>query len=255
MSSSACSRSSISKHRGAEMSSRLMPPNPGAIALTAATISSGSRRVQADRERVDAGELLEEHRLALHHRHGRTRADVAQSEHGRAVGHDGDRVALDRVLKGLVGILLDGRADPGDARRVGHREVVAGLQRALVVLLDLAAHVKHERPVGGVEHARARDCVDRVGEARPVAGVAGVDRDVAHVWVSSTATRSTAPIVPPASPIAEATLPSMPGTWSISTRRVRLYWALGVLVIPGAILWAAWLLIRAKPPAARDRLR
>ena len=38
-------------------------------------------------------------------------------------------------------------------------------------------------------------------------------------------TRSTEPIVPPASPIALATLPSMPGRWSISTRIVREYWA------------------------------
>ncbi len=36
------SRSSISKQRGAEMSSRLIPPNTGAIAFTIATISSTS---------------------------------------------------------------------------------------------------------------------------------------------------------------------------------------------------------------------
>ena len=42
MSSSRRSRSSISKQRGAEMSSRLIPPKTGAIAFTAATISSGS---------------------------------------------------------------------------------------------------------------------------------------------------------------------------------------------------------------------
>ena len=42
MSSSARRRSSISKQRGAEMSSRLIPPKPGAIAFTIATISSGS---------------------------------------------------------------------------------------------------------------------------------------------------------------------------------------------------------------------
>ena len=42
MSSSSRSRCSISKHRGAEMSSRLMPAKTGAIALTAATISSVS---------------------------------------------------------------------------------------------------------------------------------------------------------------------------------------------------------------------
>src|ERR1051326_4756958 len=34
MSSAFCSRSSISKQRGAEMSSRLMPPKQGEIALT-----------------------------------------------------------------------------------------------------------------------------------------------------------------------------------------------------------------------------
>ena len=42
MSSSARSRRSISKQRGAAMSSRLMPPNVGATALTKATISSTS---------------------------------------------------------------------------------------------------------------------------------------------------------------------------------------------------------------------
>ena len=42
MSRASVSRCSTSKHRGAEMSSRLMAPNDGAIALTAATIPSGS---------------------------------------------------------------------------------------------------------------------------------------------------------------------------------------------------------------------
>ncbi len=42
MSSCSLSRSSISKQRGAEMSSRLMPPKAGAISLTVRTISSAS---------------------------------------------------------------------------------------------------------------------------------------------------------------------------------------------------------------------
>ena len=42
MSSSSISRRSISKQRGEAMSSRLMPPKLGAIALTIATISSTS---------------------------------------------------------------------------------------------------------------------------------------------------------------------------------------------------------------------
>src|SRR4051795_10967363 len=58
------------------------------------------------------------------------------------------------------------------------------------------------------------------------------------VWWSSTLTRSTEPIVPPASPIALATSPSIPGLCSISTRMVREYWADGVaatqLTLPAA---------------------
>ena len=116
MSSAAFSRSSISKQRGAEMSSRLIPPNPGAIALHHGDDLVRIAGVEADRERVDAGELLEQHRLALHHRHRRARADVAEPEHRGAVGDDRDGVALDRVLEGLVGILVDRAADPRDAR-------------------------------------------------------------------------------------------------------------------------------------------
>ena len=43
MSSATLSRSSTSKQRGAEMSSRLMPPKAGAMAVTVRTISPGSR--------------------------------------------------------------------------------------------------------------------------------------------------------------------------------------------------------------------
>ena len=53
-------------------------------------------RVEADRKRVNIGKLLEEHRLAFHHRKRAERPDIAQAEHRRAVGDDRDRVALDR---------------------------------------------------------------------------------------------------------------------------------------------------------------
>ena len=56
---------------------------------------------EADREGVDAGELLEQQRLALHDRHGGLGADVAEAEHRGAVGDDGDGVLLDRELVGL----------------------------------------------------------------------------------------------------------------------------------------------------------
>ena len=62
------------------MSSRLMPPKIGAMRTTVSTISSALVHVEADREAVDAGELLEQQRLALHHRQGAERADVAAED-------------------------------------------------------------------------------------------------------------------------------------------------------------------------------
>ena len=80
-------------------------------------------------EDVEVGELLEEVRLALHHRLAGERADVAEAEHGGAVGDDGDEVALRRVLVGVVGIGLDLEAGLGDAGRVGEREVALVVER------------------------------------------------------------------------------------------------------------------------------
>ena len=184
----------------------------------------GVLRVQADREGVDAGELLEQHRLALHHRHRRARADVAQAEHRGAVGHDRDRVALDRVLERLVGVVGD-RAGirarrPACRPSTGRRGSSAGSCSGSRSCPRRAAG-----RCGRWCRARARPAPRRrrpvsrgQSDASPVSTV--MSRIVCSRW---TCTRSTAPIVPPASPIALATRPSIPGRCSISTRRVRLY--------------------------------
>jgi hypothetical protein len=78
-----------------------------------------------------------------------------------------------------------------------------------------------KRAVGGVDDVGAVDRVDRRDDLRAVLVAGGVDRDVAQRVAAVEATRSTEPIVPPTSPIALATFPSMPGRWSISTRIVR----------------------------------
>ena len=82
--------------------------------------------------------------------------------------------------KALVGVFGDREADARYARRVGHREVVARLQRVLVVLLDLAAHVQQERAVGRVDHLRAVDRFDRGDDLLPVVAAGGVHDDVAQ---------------------------------------------------------------------------
>ena len=97
---------------------------------------------QADRPGVDAGESLEQCGLALHHGERGMRAEVAEPEHGRAVGDDRDGVALDREAAHVIGPLDDGPAHPRDAGGVGHRKVVAGAQRHLRLDLDLAAEME-----------------------------------------------------------------------------------------------------------------
>ena len=79
--------------------------------------------VQLDIEHVDIGEALEEDRLAFHHRLAGQRADIAQAEHGGAVGDHADQVALGGVFVGEAGVALDFQAGNGDARRVGQAEI------------------------------------------------------------------------------------------------------------------------------------
>ena len=80
-------------------------------------------------EHVDAGEFLEQDGLALHHRLGRERADVAEAEHGGAVGDDGDEILPDGVIGGAGRIGGDGEAGRGDAGRIGQRQIALVAER------------------------------------------------------------------------------------------------------------------------------
>ncbi len=76
-------------------------------------------RREADRPGIDAAELLEQHRLALHHGHRRLGADVSESEHRGPICDHGDRVLLGnrRGSTPCLRVLGDGRvqtrATPG----------------------------------------------------------------------------------------------------------------------------------------------
>ena len=146
------SRSSAAR----EMSSRLMPPKPGAIALTVATISSGSLvSRQIGNASTPANSL---NSIALPSITGIAASGPMSPRPSTAV----PSVTTATVLRLIVywkalsrssWIAMQTRATPG---RVGHREVVAGLQRVLVALLDLAAEVHAERAVGDVDDRRRR---------------------------------------------------------------------------------------------------
>ena len=183
MSSSSRSRASISKQRGAEMSSRLMPSKSRGDRLADRDDLVGILRGEADRPRIDAAELLEEHGFPFHHRHCRLRPDVAEAEHRRPVRHDRDGVLLDGEVPRGRRIVRDGLRDAGDAWRVGHREVVAGLERDLRLHLDLATEVHEERPVGDAQDLDAVERSDGVGDAVEVCLVRGRDRDVSDLVV------------------------------------------------------------------------
>jgi len=58
-------------------------------------------------EHVDVGKLLEQACLAFHHRLARQRTDVAQTQNGRAVGHDRHQIAARGQRVGLRGIGRD----------------------------------------------------------------------------------------------------------------------------------------------------
>src|SRR5690606_23127963 len=79
--------------------------------------------VDLDVEDVQAGELLEQHRLAFHDRLGGQRADVAQAQHRRAVGDHAHQVAARGGAHGVDRIADDLFAGRGHARRVGQRQV------------------------------------------------------------------------------------------------------------------------------------
>ena len=70
-----------------------------------------------DVEHVDAGEFLEQHRLAFHHRLGGQRADIAEAEHGGAVGDHGDQIGADgqrAASAGSLAIAMQAAATPGE---------------------------------------------------------------------------------------------------------------------------------------------
>ncbi len=94
--------------------------------------------IDFDVEHIDTGKLLEQHALAFHHRLAGQRADVAQAQHGGAVGDHGHQVATGGELAGLLRVGQDGFAGVGHARRIGQRQVALGQHRLGRRDLDLA---------------------------------------------------------------------------------------------------------------------
>ena len=145
---------------------------------------------------------------------------MSPSQHGRAVGDHGDGVLLDRVLERLVRIGGDLVADARDARRVGHREVVARLERHLQAGVDLSAPVQLERAVGDLDQLDAVELLDDTDHLVPVRLVRAVDRDLAQGALLGLDEDVDCADLAARLPIADVSRPSDPGRRSSSTRRM-----------------------------------
>ena len=86
----------------------------------------GTVGVDADGEGIHPAELLEQHSLAFHDRQAGLRADVAQAQHGSAVGDNGHHVAFEGVLVHVLRVCLDLAAGLGHAGGVSGGQVIAG---------------------------------------------------------------------------------------------------------------------------------
>ena len=158
-----------------------MPPKVGAAAVTKATISSTSVVSMQSGKASTFANSLNSSALPSITGIAASGPDVAEPEHRRAVGDDGDRVALDGQRPRALRLGGDRAADAGDPRRVGHREVVARLDRDGPVDLDLAAEVHQEGAVGDALDADVGDGADRLDHALAVLGVDAGDGDVADL--------------------------------------------------------------------------
>ena len=93
----------------------------------------------AERERVHSAEFLEQTALAFHNGHACESADVAETEHGGAVGDDCNEVAAAGEFVGKLRILCDLKAGLCNAGSVRKGEILAGVDGSAGDDLQLSA--------------------------------------------------------------------------------------------------------------------
>src|SRR5687768_16423761 len=134
------------------MSSRLMPPNPGARYFTVSTILSVSLVARQSGNASTLANSLKS--IALPSMTGSAASGPISPRPRTAVPSvtTATMLPFDGEVPDGIRVVSDRLADPGDTRRVGHREVVARPQRRLRRHFDLAAEVER----GTCDPTRAR---------------------------------------------------------------------------------------------------
>ena len=89
---------------------------------------------------IDIGKALEQQGLTLHHRFAGEGTQIAQSQHGAAIGNDRNAVALAGIAIGHQRVTGDLAAGLCHTRRVGHRQMPHGVRRLGQFDADLPRH-------------------------------------------------------------------------------------------------------------------
>src|SRR5262249_23848920 len=106
--------------------------------------------IDLDIEHVNASKFLEQAPLAFHHRLAGECADVAEPEHGRAIGDDRNEIGARCKARRLLRVVLDGETGIGNTRRIGEREVA----------LNDEALGRRDRNLSGCRNAVILQCVE-----------------------------------------------------------------------------------------------
>src|SRR5699024_6664993 len=111
--------------------------------------------VQSNWPSIHSGELFKQNRFALHDRHCGLRTNVAQSQHGAAIGYHRYGIALDGEVSSIGFIFGDRLADPSDSWRIGPGEVIAVAQWHLGFRFEFAAQVHKKGAVRNISNGSA----------------------------------------------------------------------------------------------------
>ncbi len=105
------------------MSSRLMPPKVGSSAAITSTSLSGSFSLISISNTSIPANFFEQYAFAFHHRLAGEGADIAEAEHGGAIGDHRHQVAARGHVTGFGRIFDDGHAGCRHAGRISQRQI------------------------------------------------------------------------------------------------------------------------------------
>ena len=140
----------------------------------------GVMSVQTDWPCINAAELFEQERLALHNRQGGFGTDIAEPQHCGTVRDYRNRPTFGCQRPDCILVLMYRHAHAADPGRVGLGHVVAARDRHRRAHLNLATQMEEERRIRDAADNNIGYRANRVDYLLPVFFAGGVNREVAY---------------------------------------------------------------------------